>query len=222
MLAQEPITVWVNKDGERFIEEAPLCNPFEPPNAVFRQPEQVCFSIFDSSIIQYIVDYGFERPGPSAGKPASCAKIEKELQDEVSKGNVKISGSWDEIAKWMGAHPETLAATVDKYNVSCDQGHDELLVKDSKYLKPLRTPPYYAVKCDAGLLATFGGIKINHRMEVLDKNNKPIKGLYAVGTDTGGWSPDTYNARLPGTACGFAINSGRIAGDSVVQYIKTH
>jgi succinate dehydrogenase/fumarate reductase flavoprotein subunit len=42
----------------------------------------------------------------------------------------------------------------------------------------------------------------------------------AAGVDVGGWTPDTYGAFLPGTAFGFAINSGRIAGETASKYIK--
>jgi fumarate reductase flavoprotein subunit len=81
----------------------------------------------------------------------------------------------------------------------------------------LRTAPYYAIKCNLDYLDTIGGIKINERMEVIDNRNKPIPGLYAAGIDAGGWEGDTYCARLAGTTFGFAINSGRIAGENAVR-----
>ena len=55
-------------------------------------------------------------------------------------------------------------------------------------------------------------------MEVLDKNSNPIPGLYAAGSDTGGWESDTYNAVLSGTTFGFAINSGRIAAENATTF----
>ena len=58
-------------------------------------------------------------------------------------------------------------------------------------------------------------------MEVLDKQDLPIPGLYAAGVDTGGWTGDTYCADLPGTAFGYAVNSGRIAGESVASYLQS-
>jgi hypothetical protein len=35
-------------------------------------------------------------------------------------------------------------------------------------------------------LGTLGGIKINERTEVLDRNDRVIPGLYAAGNDAGG------------------------------------
>ena len=75
------------------------------------------------------------------------------------------------------------------------------------------------MRCRAMFLATIGGIKINHNMEVLDSRDNPIPGLYAGGNDTGGWEPDTYNAFLSSHAMGFAINSGRIAGEHAAQFL---
>jgi fumarate reductase flavoprotein subunit len=56
-------------------------------------------------------------------------------------------------------------------------------------------------------------------MEVLDLKDRPIQGLYAAGVDTGGWESDTYCARLSGSTFGFAINSGRIAGENAAGYV---
>ena len=56
-------------------------------------------------------------------------------------------------------------------------------------------------------------------MEVLDHDDNPILGLYAAGVETGGTDSDTYNANLTGYSFGFAINSGRIAGESAAKYV---
>ena len=47
-----------------------------------------------------------------------------------------------------------------------------------------------------------------------------IPGLFAAGNDTGGWSADTYNYVLTGTAFAYAINSGRIAGENAAEYVS--
>jgi fumarate reductase flavoprotein subunit len=86
---------------------------------------------------------------------------------------------------------------------------------------PLRTPPYYAIKCGVDYLDTIGGIRINEQMEVLDKQGKPIPGLYAAGIDTGGWVGDTYCIRTTGTTFAFAINSGRIAGENAAGRFRS-
>jgi len=130
---------------------------------------------------------------------------------------IRIADSLDEIAAWIGADPETLRGTIDEYNNACDRGYDPVFVKDRRHLIPLDTPPYYVIRCGVDYLDTIGGIRINERMEVLDKEGRPIPGLYAAGIDTGGWVGDTYCVRLSGTTFAFAINSGRIAGDNAID-----
>ena len=129
-----------------------------------------------------------------------------------------MANSWEEIADLTGVDKSTLGTTIEEYNTCCDAGYDAVFVKDRRYLQPLRTPPFYAFKCLGVLLYTIGGIKINEHMEVLDAGDKIIPGVYAAGVDVGGWTPDTYCAFLPGTAFGWAINSGRISGESAYEY----
>ena len=124
------------------------------------------------------------------------------------------------IADWIGAGAEALEKNMIAYNRSCDHGYDDLFYKDDRYLQALRTPPFYALKCHQAFHCTIGGIRINHKMEVLDQEDKPIPGLYAAGNDAGGWESDTYCYVLSGTALAFAINSARIAGENAVRYIS--
>jgi fumarate reductase flavoprotein subunit len=57
-------------------------------------------------------------------------------------------------------------------------------------------------------------------MEVLGKDDEPIPGLFAAGSDTGGWQGDTYCLDLSGSTFAFAINSGRIAGENAFKYVS--
>lgn len=45
----------------------------------------------------------------------------------------------------------------------------------------LSKAPYYAIKIGPGIHYTMGGVKINTNTEVLDKDGKPITGLFAAG-----------------------------------------
>jgi fumarate reductase flavoprotein subunit len=217
-VAMEPTTIWVNKRGERFVDEAIGFNWPEAANALNRQPERTSYSLLDERMKHYFVEEGLIK-GYRYPPLTKMTKLEKRLQAEADNGTVKISDSWGDIARWIGAAPRVLKETIKEYNASCDRGYDMLLLKDRRYLFPLRTPPYYALKCYQGFLGTIGGIKINHHMEVLDQQDDPIQGLYAAGSITGGWESDTYCLRLSGSAFGFALNSGRIAGENAAVYM---
>jgi len=88
-------------------------------------------------------------------------------------------------------------------------------------LVPVRTPPFYPLKCSSAFLDTIGGIKINEQMEVISQAGNPISGLYAAGVITGGWQDEPYCAQLLGSARGFALNSGRIAGKSAAEFLRS-
>jgi fumarate reductase flavoprotein subunit len=217
--AMEPITIWVNQKGERFIDEAIGFYWPEAANALNRQPDKLSYTLFDEKIMQSFVQEGTIKGYSHFPPTTKLTDLEKKLQLEAEKGGVKISDSWEQIAGWIGTDSEVLKATINEYNTSCDRGYDEIFLKDQRFLRPLRTPPYVAVKCYQGFLGTLGGIKINHHMEVVNQVDIPIPGLYAAGNDTGGWESDTYCLPLSGSAFGFAINSGRIAGENAAKYI---
>ncbi len=69
----------------------------------------------------------------------------------------------------------------------------------------------------------MGGIRINENMEVLDKKNAVIPGLYAGGFDAGGMYGDSYPITASqGLSSAFALNSGRIAGQKCARVSADH
>lgn len=54
----------------------------------------------------------------------------------------------------------------------------------------------------------------------MDKNDDVIPGFYAVGVDANALYDDSYIYTLPGNTMGFALNSGRIAGENAAKYVK--
>ncbi len=225
-LAWEPEMLWVNKNGRRFIDEGYNLAFFAFGNAVALQPEGIAYTLFDNRILQTIEKEGLIRPGAASRAnwlPVSAATplpgLEREVQKQAGKGDLKIANSWNEIADWMGADLAVLKASIDEYNAACDEKHDGLFAKDPRYLLPLRIPPYYAVKGHIGLCDAYGGVKINEKMEVLDAEDHPIPGLYAAGSTAGCWESEAYCYRLTGHLVGFALNSGRIAGENAVRYL---
>jgi succinate dehydrogenase/fumarate reductase flavoprotein subunit len=75
---------------------------------------------------------------------------------------------------------------------------------------PIEQRPFYAVKVLPGCFGTFAGLKTNGLAQVLGRDDRPIAGLYAVGTDMasimGGFYPSG------GIALGPAMTFGYIAG----------
>ncbi len=226
-LAWEPEMLWVNKKGSRFIDEGYNLAFFAFGNAVALQPDGITYTLFDSATLRIIEKQGLIRPGAASRAnwlPVSAATplpgLEREVRKQAGKGEILMSESWNGIADWMGADAAVLQATIDEYNAACDDKHDGLFAKDRKYLLPLRTPPFYAVRGHLGLCDAYGGIKINEKMEALDAEDNQIPGLYAAGSTAGCWESESYCYRLTGHLVGFALNSGRIAGENAVKYLS--
>ena len=222
-IAQEPATIWINKRGNRFADETITFRPTESGNVVNRQPDKCSFVLLDQKLKKKIEEEGFLKGGVHGAHIPTGVNNKiwsRTFKRKPPKGGVKISNSWEEIAQWAGVPSETLKTTVEEYNRFCDQGYDAVYNKDRRYLQALRTPPYYAIRCYLACLDSIGGIKINHHMEVLNRRDNPFPGLYAGGDCAGGWESNTYCILLPGSALGFAINSGRMAAENAIKFLR--
>jgi fumarate reductase flavoprotein subunit len=215
--------LWVNIHGERFCDESIAFNDTYVGNANAGQTQRITYSVFDSAIKQHLIEKGTDKAMIMDSPPGSKVPgLERELDAAIQRSSTEIfvGDTIQELAGKMGINPETLQATVDEYNRYCEQGHDELFAKDPKYLRPIKVPKFYAIRARTLFLGTLGGIKINHRMEVLNKKDLVIPGLYAAGYDAGGMYGDGYSiGDSSGLSSAFAVNSGRIAGENALKYL---
>jgi fumarate reductase flavoprotein subunit len=215
--------LWVDPRGERFVDEGIAFYDTSIGNVNARYREGYTYTVFDDSIKQRLLEKGIDRNITMMNPPGTRPlNLDKELNAALVKGSPHVfaGDSVEELAGKMGVDPATLRATIEEYNGFCEKGHDDLFAKERKFLWPLKGPRFYAVKARTLVLATLGGIKINHRMEVLDRNERAIPGLYAGGNDAAGMWGDSYPIRpSSGASSGFAINSGRIAGRNALGYI---
>lgn len=209
----------VNLDGERFMDEGVMPNTTFTGNAISIQRERTAFLLFDDTIKRHMQTEGFDFihvPFPHM-KVGDLDALIADFQVQGST-DVHSAASLEELADRTGIDRDALLRTVEEYNASCARGHDPLFAKDRRFLRPLLSPPYYAARHLPGAYGSLGGIKIDHRTRVLDKARRPIPGLYAAGTDANSIYGDSYVFILPGNTMGFAINSGRIAGEEAVRY----
>ncbi len=228
VLARRPNIMWVNRKGERFCDEG-IPVMAEAANAIARQPGKEYYALFDETLKNKMLsdeltpfEAFFVKGEARNRKWTTFAETTvKDLEKSVLKGEAIVSSSLTEIAHWMGAKPNVLIASVNEYNSYCDHGRDATFAKELKYLEPLRNPPYYALRTGINLTMTHGGIKVNHLMEVLNKDNEPICGLFAAGVETGAKDWDSYNMWLSGHSFGFTINGGRIAGEEAAKYVAS-
>jgi fumarate reductase flavoprotein subunit len=214
-------SIRVSQDGERYCDESIIGNFAFDGNAMARQKGKPVFTIFDEALVLRWMEKGTDLGTGRIYPPGSRVNIGEGLKEalETKAQDVYAAESVEELAGKIGLSPTVLKATVEEYNGFCKKGHDDLFAKDPKYLQPLRGPKFYALKSNLVFLGTLGGIKINHKMEVVDKKENPIPGLYAGGMDAGGIYGDSYDVKTCGGTLAFGVNSGRIAGKNALKYI---
>jgi succinate dehydrogenase/fumarate reductase flavoprotein subunit len=78
---------------------------------------------------------------------------------------------------------------------------------------PFEAPPdaVVAVRVSPGITHTIGGLRIDERARVLDRDGGPIEGLYAAGADVGGISTSGYASGLAA-----ALVLGRVAAETAL------
>jgi FAD binding domain len=216
--------LWVNAQGERFCDESITFVDTSMGNANARQKDGSTYTIFDNTIKLALIDKGITKSmSPDLLPGSRLVDLDRELEAALNNegSGVHNSGSVGGLGEQIGVDPGVLQATVEEYNNFCQKGHDDLFAKDRRYLRPVNDPPFYAIKARTTCLGTLGGIKINHKTEVIDKKGKIIPGLYATGCDAGGMYGDGYSIKeSSGLASAFATNSGRIAGRNALAFIK--
>jgi len=106
---------------------------------------------------------------------------------------------------------------LETWNKSVADKKDEEFGRTTGMDNDLSQAPYYAIKIAPGIHHTMGGLKINTNAQVLNKENQPIKGLYASGEVTGG----VHGAnRIGGNAVADIIIFGRQAGEQSAAFVK--
>jgi fumarate reductase flavoprotein subunit len=210
----------LNLLGERFINEAEGNTAFKG-NAISLQKERQCFFVFDENTKDEMKTY-LDFLNMITGTP-NFANIDEMIKTVVESQypHFFVCDSAEDMAAKTGMDLGGLKATLEQYNNSCDHGYDELFVKPHRFLRPVRKAPFYALRLFPSGYGSLGGIKINHKTEVLDKDWHSIPGLYAAGMDACDIYGDTYVFLLPGNTMGFALNSGRIAGEQASAYVKS-
>lgn len=217
MFLSKPNTLWVNRRGERFADEGLVYNFSESANVVWRQPGKECYVVFNEDIKNAIYKMGPDPVEQRAMPADAIEKIPAAIKHETENGLALCTDSVEAAADFIGCDKTVFMDTIEAYNDSCHKGYDPIFAKDRKYLIPLQSGPYYVIKAGVGMIATHGGIITDEKMQVLDTNRRPIKGLYAAGIDVGDVDSDTYQLALSGHAFSFSINGGRIAGENAAE-----
>ncbi len=186
--------ILVNKEGCRFTND--LATRDAVSQAELKQPDAYAFIVYDSKYAD-----------------------EKLYQKYESNGITVKGDTIEELAQAMGLEGDAVnnfIENVDDWNKVCAGEKTDAFGRDNG-LVSLDQAPYTAIKIAPGIHHTMGGLKIDTKTQVLDKDGNPIPGLFAAGEVTGGVHGGN---RIGGNAVADIVVYGQIAADSAVEYVE--
>jgi succinate dehydrogenase/fumarate reductase flavoprotein subunit len=206
-----PGAILVNRDGQRFVNEAhPYTDigrswmTWDPVEAVHRNDPS--WAVFDH---RFRSTYAVLSLLPTDDDPSWLVKA-----DTVA-----------ELAASLGIDPAALGTTVERWNAMVAAGHDDDFRRgeslfDHYYadwghepdptLGAIGTPPFYALRVHPGAIGSSGGLRTDEAARVLHVGGEPIPGLYAAGDAAASPSGPGYGG--PGAPLGMGMTSGYLAG----------
>lgn len=215
--------LYVDGVGNRFFNEELTIDWPQASNAIARTGEYT-YIVFDENTKKEFSTKGKGYPNPCGNfiqRHQAATQLDDLLKANEKLGNVFIGNTIEEAAKKAGMDPEVLKKTAANMTKFAKQGKDEQFGKDPYYLRAIDQGPFYIVRGKINALTSLNGVKVNEGLQVLDKHDRPIPGLYAIGHDAGGVYGDSYDLKVgEGTASSFAINSGRMAVEDIVAKNK--
>lgn len=200
-----PYGILVNKEGERFTDEAPTTVDacYEPvTRRIFEQRDGMAWTILDARhtrIPNYRLGIRTDQP------PVSANTI-------------------GELAAKIGVPVDRLEKTVEAYNTACSGADWTPLKVDgvatqglyppkSNWACPLTEGPFHAYPIISANVFTFGGLKINTEANVLNSDGDAIPGLFAAGETVGIY----YGNYTGATSVLKGLVFGRIAGATAAR-----
>ena len=217
----KPGLIGVLANGQRFVNEADGYYDYTAA-MVAAVPE-------GQEVASWLIcDHRFQRRyGLGHAKPFPLP-----LGPHLRSGYLKRGATLEALAQACGIAPQGLVDTVRAFNAAARHGEDPAFGRGStpynrKMGDPLHSPnpcvapiehgPFYAVKVQAGSFGTFAGLKTNASAQVLGADDRPIAGLYAVGTDMASVMGGHYPSG--GINLGPAMTFGYIAGRHVAGVV---
>ena len=183
-----PHAILVDQTGVRYMNEAgsymTYCQGMLARNKTV--PAVPSWAIMDS---QYMKNYGFITPFPSAKKP----------QEWYDSGFLKKADTIEELAGLLNVDATTLRGTADRFNGFVEKNHDDdfnrgdraydrwlgdIYHEKNASLGSISEGPFYAAPVVPGDVGTYGGVVTDEKARVMRDNGTVIEGLYATGVST--------------------------------------
>jgi 3-oxosteroid 1-dehydrogenase len=217
-----PHSVCVNRDGNRFVDEASGYDDFGKgmvADQLKTGKNCPCWLIFDARFRAKFSAGGFM---PTEVMP------DRKIPGDSWDHYIFKADTLDALAQKIKVPVEALRKTVTNLNGYAKQGVDPEFGRggnayDRFFGDPTSTPnpslgtienaPFYAVPINLGDLGSKGGLKCDAQARVLDVSGRPIVGLYAAGNASGSPFGNCYPGA--GGTIGPAMTFGFVAANDI-------
>ncbi|MEY2683888.1 MAG: hypothetical protein RJA09_1032 [Pseudomonadota bacterium] len=210
----KPGVIAVTRDGRRFTNEALSYHDFIQAlvKACQGLPEVTCWLVCDHA---HLREYGL---GCVAPFPLPIGK-------HLKNGYLKRGSTLAALAQETGLPLAALEEEVKTFNRDAVNGVDsrfgkgstaynryqgDSMVQPNPCMAPIQKGPYYAIKIVVGEIGTFAGLATDASCQVLTRDKRKVKGLYAVGNDAASIMGGNYPGA--GITLGPALTFGYVVG----------
>ena len=207
----------VRPNGKRFVNEADSYHDFIAAliDATPEGEQPQAWLIADSRAL-HRYGLGHARPTPFP------------VEAWLRTGYLQSAPTLEALAEKCGIDRAELSATVARFNGFAHQGRDDDFQRgasayncaqgDARHqpnptLGALEHAPYYAVRILPGSLGSFSGLKTDEQARVLNAEQRPIPGLFAVGNDMSSVMQGYYPSG--GITLGPAMTFGYLVGKNL-------
>lgn len=129
-------------------------------------------------------------PNPILAKAGGTVRSASTLQALAAAGQLPADALQQQVAAFNGAIEAGTLGALDPPRST------------HKYAPmPIARPPFYAIPLAPGITYTMGGIRIDVHSRALDDQGRPVPGLYAAGSATGGIEGGAHAGYAGGLAC---------------------
>ena len=182
--------IMVNQKGKRFVNE-------------FAERDTLAKAAIANGGLFYLI-------ADDKIKETAYNTTQESIDAQVKAGTLFRADTLEDLAKQVGMDPDTLVQTIKTYNEDVDKGEDPEFHKNVFDLK-CEVAPFYATPRRPAIHHTMGGLVIDTKAHVLDKNGEEIPGLYSAGENAGGIHAGN---RLGGNSLADIFTFGRIAANT--------
>ena len=208
----------LDRDGNRYMNEDCI-GPMAAENITLL-PEKKAYAIWDAGYAKHeAVSGDWTVDSMMTGEEAIAAAVAGWTKTAEGNGQTYVMGDTiEEVIEKLGLPKETIE-TVNRYNELAEAGVDEDFHKDPQHLHPIAEGPFFGEMCETfGFLTVLGGLNTNVNMQVCDADDKPIPGLYNVGTMVGDMFSGTYTFMIEGANYGMTcVTFGYLTGKYIAE-----